>query len=337
MAAPRRARRRPPPAPCAPVSFIVLRCQACGSPLGAQPGNLLTVCGACGAAYPARELEAVPVHIVPSAPEAAVREAVRARMAGDRQMKKVAIEITEASGVYVPLYVSGVTVRGRWRGYQLRKRKKGSVKIWKDGALDFAGDFPVLARQHAHAFGLSALGRVLPDLSPVPMEEVCWADAPLPVLSVERTQAQADASIRDDLLDRLGDGIRRRNRLKAITEFEADVAIEDRLLLLLPLWTVTYRYRGGSLKVAVSGAGPTVLAAMEPVFLGQRLLRLALGVAAVAGAGAAFYVGAVVLGQMQNNLLGFLVLMGGAIGACSLAAWKTATKLVQSVQVEGGP
>ena len=302
----------------------------------AQPDNLLTVCAYCGTLYPTTELSDIPVHIVPSVEESAVREAVIKRMAQDAQMKGVSIDITDATGVYVPLFISQASVEGRWKGYRTERRNKQTVKIWEDGDIDHCGDYPVLARKHAYEFGLQGIGRVVFDASPIPMSEMTWESAALPVLSVDMSNEQVDAAVEDDLIDQLGVAIKGRNRLDAITEFEADVTIHNRLLLLYPLWTVTYRYRGGSYKVAVCGGGPTVLSAMEPVFFGQRLFRLGLGIAAVGGSGALFFAAIVLLPVLagDDESAGALLAFGAGILACAWAAFSTAKRLVASVNVE---
>ena len=124
------------------------------------------------------------------------------------------------------------------------------------------------------------------------------------------------------------------DRLNAITEFDADVAVQDRLLLLYPLWTVTYRFRGGSYRVAVGGGAPTVLAAMEPMFFRQRLFRLAMGIGAVGSAGVLWYVGCILLPALDDDSAGILAVFGAGILACAWTAWATARKLVASVNIE---
>ncbi|MFT5684266.1 MAG: hypothetical protein ACI8RZ_005207 [Myxococcota bacterium] len=317
------------------MSFVVLRCRNCGSGIEAQPDNLLTVCSHCGTLYPATELAGIPVHIVPSIDEAAIRTAVIERMAADKQMKNVRINIESASGVYVPMFVSRATVTGQWRGYRNEKRNKTTVKVWGDGPLNSTGDFPVLARKHAHEFGLAGLGRVVLDAKPVPIGSVEWEDSALPVLSVDMTAPQVDAAVEDNLIDLLGERIKADNRLTAITEFDSDVAIESRLLLLYPLWTVTYQYRGGSYRVGVGGGHGVVLSAMEPMFYTQRIMRLFIGIGAVGASGGLFYVGCLLLPLMANDD-GFAVILaiGAAVLACSWAAIATAGRLVASVNIE---
>ncbi len=276
------------------------------------------------------------MHIVPTIDEAAVRRAVIDRMAEDAQMKNVHIDIAAASGVYVPLFISRAVVQGRWKGYRNERRNKTTVKIWKDGTLNSTGDFPVLARKHAHEFGLSGLGRVVLDAAPVPIASMVWERAALPVLSVDMTGPQVDAAVEDNLIDLIGARVKAGDRLTAITEFDTTVDLQSRLLLLYPLWTVTYRYRGGSYRVAVEGGRGLVLSAMEPMLYSQRIMRLIIGIAAVAASGGLFYGGCLLLPLIASDDDGFgvIVIIGAAVLACAWAAFATAGRLVASVNVE---
>ena len=233
------------------------------------------------------------------------------------------------------MFVSRARVSGRWKGYRNERRNDQTVKIWKDGTIDSTGDFPVLARKHAHEFGLAGLGRVVLDAEPVPIGSVTWEDSALPVLSVDMTGEQVDDAVEDNLVDLLGVRVKDGDRLTAITEFDTDVVIESRLLLLYPLWMVTYRYRGGSYRVAVEGGRGVVLSAMEPMFYRQRILRLLTGIAAVGAAGGLFYIGCMLLPMMADDE-GRVVLfgIGAVILACVWAAFSTARRLVVSVNVE---
>lgn len=319
------------------MAFVVFSCRSCGSGIAVQPDNLLTICEHCGSIYPARELGDVPVHIAPSAPEQAVREAVTLRMQTDRQMKNVRIHLGEASGIYVPLFVQRVEVRGDWTGYRTEKRGKSSVRVDRSGRLDFEGDFPVFARQHAHEFGIAALGQVLGSLEPVPFRDVEWASVSMPVLSVDIDEHHADLIVEDSLGDQLGERIKADEKLDAFTAFSPVVTTHSRFILLVPLWTVTYTWRGGSYRVAVCGAGehPTVLAAMEPVFLARRMFHLIMGLGGVFGAGALGYLSWIILLAGDSDDAGKIAAaIGAGILGCIWLAWRTGGKLVASVNIE---
>ena len=83
------------------------------------------------------------------------------------------------------------------------------------------------------------------------------------------------------------------------------------------------------------GGAPTVLAAMEPVFFGRRLRHLALGAGGILGTGVLFAIGWMLLAHSDSDDAGqAVVAIIAGIGACFWVAWRTAKKLVASVQVE---
>ena len=318
------------------MSFVVVRCRSCGAPLPIQPDNLLMICAHCGHTYPTEELDGLPIHVVPTVSEAAVRDAVITRMANDRQMKRVRIHITSASGVFVPFFVGRAHVKGGWNGYKMIRSGNSRRRDYRYGNLEQEGDFPVLGRKHAQEFGLRTLGRVLFDVPSVPMSTLDWQSTALSVLSIDRTGEQVDAVVKDDLIDLLGVRIREENRLDAITAFDMDVAVRDRFLLLVPLWTVTYRYRGGSYRVAVNGGSGTVIAATEPTFFLRRIWSLLLGLGGIGGAGTLVFIGVLALPFLsgEEDTLGFAGVLGACVLACMAVAWRTGRAFVASVQVE---
>jgi hypothetical protein len=321
------------------MSFMTFNCRTCGAGIDVQPDNLLTVCEYCGSIYPAKDIGDVPVHIVPSRPRDEITAAVKKRMESDRQMRGVPYTIESVEGVYVPLYVNYVHVTGYWQGYRKEKKNKKTVKVFKSGRMDQQGDFPVPARKHAHEFGLSRIGSAIFEQKPVPFRDLEWKSAALPVLSVDMDENETDAMIRDNLLDLIAERIRKQHRLDAVTEFTASTRVENRFILLYPLWTVIYLCRGGSYRLAVEGGEPSVVAAMEPVFLHQRARRFLIALAMTIAIGLIWYVAWWFLFEVEHDEdsdvggLGLLA-AAGMVGAF-LLAWRMVRKMVASVNVEG--
>jgi len=320
------------------MSFVTYSCRTCGAGMEVQPDNLLTICEYCGDVHPAKDIGDVPVHIVPSKSRDEVIEAVNQRMAADRDMRGVRYKVIKADGVYVPIYVSHAHVRGQWGGYKKEKRNKSTVKVPKSGGIDQRGDFPTPARRHAHEFGLAQLGRMLFKCQPVPFRSVEWKNIALPVLAVDMNEAESDALLEDNLIDLIGTRIRADHSLDAITQFNVARSVENRFILLVPLWTVVYLYKGGSYRVAVEGSKPEVLAAMEPVFLGQRIWRFLVTLTLTVVTGITWYFTWWFLFVVDHDSdeVGKLGLVGVAIILAAMAgAWKAAGKMVASVNVEG--
>lgn len=322
------------------MGFVTFVCKGCGAGVGVQPDSLLTLCESCGTLYPSKNLGDVPVHIVPSVNENKIRSAVNRRMASDRQMKGIRIRIKKLQGQYVPLYIQRVTAEGSWSGYRYEKQGDNRVKVRKNGSFSRDTDYPIFARQHAHEFGMAELGLVLEKSDPISFSEIDWQSTKLPVLAVDIDDYHADQLVRDDIIDQQGMDIKSRHRLKAIDEFDANVTIHDRSILMLPLWTVIYEYRRGNYRVAVyGGENPVVLSAMEPVFMARRVWHLMIGLAAIVGVGVVGYLG--VLGLMfvdSDSAEGVIGACGAGILFCMWLAWRTARSMTASINIESmGP
>jgi len=318
------------------MTFLSHPCRNCGANLDVQPDNLLTICPFCGDVHPARDISDVPVHIVPSRTEQEVLEALHQRMAADKDMRGRQYTVQSAKGVYVPLYVNYVRVNGSWQGYETKRSNNSTTKVHKSGQIDHGGDFPVVARKHAYELGLAQLGPVVTSCQPTPFRTVDWKNASLPVLAVDIDETEVDAIVADDLIDLLGKRIRNANSLDAITHFDAVPQVTSRFILLYPLWTVIYLYEGGSYRVALEGGTPSVMVAMEPVFRGQRVKRFLATLGFTALAGVVWYIAWWVLLAADGDDAGEAVLaLFVALAGCVLMAWRSAGKMLASVNVEG--
>jgi len=318
------------------MTFVTHPCRNCGANLDVQPDNLLTICPYCGDAHPARDISDIPVHIVSSRSQQEVVAALHARMAADKDMRGQQYTVQSAEGIYVPLYINYVRVHGAWQGYEMERRNNSTVKVPKSGHINHGGDFPVVARKHANAFGLAQLGPLICRCQPTPFSTVDWQNASLPVLAVDIDETEVDAMVADDLIDLFGEQIRTANNLDAITHFDAVPQVTSRFILLYPLWTVIYLHQGGSYRVALEGAGPSVLVAMEPVFRGQRIMRFLAAVAFTAAAGGVWYFAWWILlaADGDDGAKAGLALFA-LVAGCVLMAWRMAGKMLASVNVEG--
>lgn len=316
------------------MSFVVFSCRNCGAGVEAPPDNLLLVCSYCGDRYPSKEMGDMPVSLIPTVRKEQIIEAVHKRMAADAQMKGKEIHINTAEGVYIPIFITKTGLRGFWKGYKKVKSGKTTRKVWNEGTIDSTGDFPIVGRKHAYEFGMTSIGQVLFDQKSVAFEDVDWSTVRLPVLSVDIDESNVNIAIQDDALDFLSAQLCATKNISTITEFDIDVDMHDRCLVMFPFWTVTYQYQGGSYRVAVSGGDMQVLAAMEPIFLASRIWIWCKGVGGILGAGIVcefmLWLGS---SDSDNKLQGILVLLFG-IAYCAYIAWGTAAHITKSIQVE---
>jgi len=316
------------------MSFAVFSCRNCGAGVESPPDNYLVICSYCGDTYPSKELSDLSIAIIPSPSKKEVIKSVHARMAADPQMKGVKINITELEGVYVPIFITRTKLSGDWKGYKKEKQGKSTVKKHFNGELAYDGDFPVLARKNAYEFGMTSIGQILFKQKPVSISEIDWEEVGLSVLAVDIDEEFVDIQIKDDLVNTVGENISSSYNLTAFTAFSASVELVNRGIVLFPFWNVMYKYKGGSYRVAVGGADPEVIAAMEPVFLANRLWNLTLGFAAIVGSGLVILIGIPILLATEDDAFQVLVAIVLAIGFCATMAWKTAPKLIASIRVE---
>ena len=181
---------------------------------------------------------------------------------------------------------------------------------------------------------MSSIGHTLFDQIPSSFDDIDWQVVGLPVLAVDIEESVVDLIIKDDLIDNIGVNITKSKRLTAITNFEADIKLHNRCIVLFPFWTVIYRYQGGRYRVAVSGADCTVLAAMEPVFMNSRVWNWCKGVGAIIGAGLLCDIAVPLIYSDSDDIGEVLVAIFAGICFCAYVAWTTAARMTASIQVE---
>ena len=316
------------------MSFAVFHCRNCGAGVESPPDNLLVVCTHCGDCYPSKELENLPISIIPSPSAAEVRRSVQKRMALDSDMRGRHIDIYQLEGVYVPIFITRTSMEGVWKGYKEEKKGKSTVKKRFSETLLYDCDFPVLARKNAHEFGLTAIGQVLFMDEAKRFSEVEWENNQLPILAVDIDDEYVDLQIKDDMVNIIGESIKKQYKLKAFTVFDASVALHDRGIVFFPFWTVMYKYKGGSYRVAVGGSKAKVIAVMEPVFLSNRLWTWSLGFGAILASGFVVFVGVGLIMNTEDSQIEFLIGIVALVGFCARMAWKTAPNLIASIRVE---
>ena len=225
-------------------------------------------------------------------------------------------------------------MEGNWKGYKEKKSGNKVVKKSFSEDLLYDCDFPVLARKNAHEFGMKAVGQVLFMDEAKDLSDIDWKSNRLPLLAVDIDDDYVDMKIKDDMINLIGDKIRKQYDLKAFTVFDASVSLLDRGIVFFPFWSVMYRYKRGSYRVAVGGSKAKVIAAMEPVFATNRLWTWFFGLGAILATGFVVFAGIGLIMNTEDNQLEFLVAMIGLMALCARAAWKTAPDLIASIRVE---
>lgn len=318
------------------MQFLSLKCLECAGPLQSTPDSLINICQYCGKVYQSKDIGQLPLFVAPSLNEPSIMNAFHQRMASDSDMRGKKVEVAEIRGQYVPFYIINVTAQGFWRGYRTERRGKTTVKVNLSGSINFTSDYPILARKYAYEFGLPYLPKHIFTNPPTTFDKIDWSKASLPVLSVEYNANEAEEHVRDEFLDELAEKIKASERVEAFTSFEANVMVRNFRIILYPLWNLTYRYMGGSYRVAIEGVKGTTISAMEPVFFKHRLgyFLLSLGAGLLSGI-VAWIAQLFVMNANDDESSGKVVIFAIIIIiALIVFAFKYARKIVSSVRVE---
>ena len=317
------------------MSFLSIKCKNCGAPMEVSPDSLLNICKYCGTIYPANTIKDIPVYITPSLSKNEIINSFNRRMQKDRDMKHKVYEIVEVKGTYVPLYITNVTAKGQWKGYKWEGSGKNRRRVWKSGNIDINGDFPTVARKYAYEFGLPYIGDHLYNVEMKNFDEVDWKAISLPVMSIDIAEDEAEYMIKDDFVDEIGEGIKRKYSLDAFTNFECHTTIHGRFILLFPLWTVIYKYKGGSYRVALEGYKGEVILAMEPMFAKNRIANFIGAFSLGLLSGVIWKIGIMFADNSRN---GGKILIGAIIGVIVIIgfAFKLSRKMLRSVRIERG-
>ena len=261
----------------------VYRCARCGAPLPVTPETIVSICEYCGYPNPIQGVVSEDdVYVLPAiSQDSALREFWRI-VKSDFDLRRLAreIDVFNVRGVYVPVWLGEVRVRGKISYYR-RKVEDDKVKyVFYVDEVDDVMIVPLVARRQVAAIGVSeALNSLSKDvidrsvkLKDVPVGE--WETIRLDVLNTEFDKRAASLRIREDAIDILRGKYRR--KADGIDAMVVEASEPRGLkLLLLPIWQVYYRCRGSIYQVFLAGWSGYVLVKTEPVTPFRRALYVA--------------------------------------------------------------
>ncbi|MEM2940953.1 MAG: hypothetical protein QW304_05330 [Thermoproteota archaeon] len=269
----------------------VFKCSNCGGPLNYTPETIACVCEYCGTVNWFSEGR-FDIFIMPTRTRDEVVNAFWNRMRNDPDMSKAygEMELVEVQGFYVPILLGDVSARGEWIGFRRVTEKRGKSYVTRTvterGSFNTSLRLAVEARREAAEYGLQELINQAKSVNdPQPLASVDWKKIGLQVLNSELLPEEAEDELRDRVEDDLRENIRSSKGLDGFYYYSCESKVNSFWILLAPLWSLVYKYRGGMYRVSVSGYNLQFLRVSEPVFMSQRILYL-LGsiLAVVAGA-----------------------------------------------------
>lgn len=315
------------------------KCERCGAPLEVSPETIVAICPYCG--FPnhiSGNLKTESIYVVPSLDKNAIAQAFWGRVEKDFDLRRIKddLQIVGIKGHYAP-YWSGVvhvqgTVRYMRREEECHTDSKGNTHchtVERHYTERVNEDMRLLgsARRQIKSFGVEDLithfsktwpeGKRLLDL-----DEDAWSKIKLEILNTEMDERQARLIMREDAVDIV------RNRFLAksdrIERFDihADEP-KDVKLLLLPMWTVYYRYGNSIFQAVFAGWDGKGVATTEPMNVFRQAEYLA-------GAGAGMLIasfGAAAFGS--SPVFAVLALIGGAA-----ISWFAGSKVLEGQRVE---
>ncbi len=259
----------------------VFKCSNCGGPLNYTPETIVCVCEYCGTVnwFSAGRFE---IFILPTRSRDEVVNAFWSRMKRDPDMSKVygEIELMEVQGFYIPVLLGDVSARGGWVGFKRITEKRGKSYVTRTvterGSFDTQQRLAVEARREAAEYGLQELISQAKSASdPQPLAAIEWKKVGLPVLNAEVLSEEAVDELKDMAEDELRESIRSSKGLDGFYFYSCETNVNGFWILLVPLWSLVYKYKGGMYRVSVSGYNLQSLRISEPVFLSQRIIYLA--------------------------------------------------------------
>ncbi|WP_048149142.1 membrane protein [Palaeococcus ferrophilus] len=318
---------------------VGFKCERCGAPLEVSPETIIAICPYCG--FPnhiSGSMETEKVYIVPTLDKNAVAKAFWDRVERDfdlRRMKEK-LDIVDIEGHYAPYWVGTVHVEGIVE-YTVREEEchtdsKGNThchtveRHYRDRVnenLDLIGS----ARRQVKSLGVEDLIRHYSKTKPrgkklLELDEDEWGRIKLEILNTEMDEAQAKSIMHEDAIDVIRD--RYSSKADRIDRFDvrADEP-QNAHLVLLPMWTVYYKFENSIFHVVFAGWDGKDVMATEPMAAWRRAQYLAgtlLGIL-VGGAGVAYTAGSgwvlpafsILIGTGISAYFGRLVLEGQRI------------------------
>lgn len=322
-----------------PMEALAFKCERCGAPLEVSPETIVAVCPYCG--FPnhvSGNIKTDEIHIIPSLDKNAIAQAFWKNVESDFDLKRIKdeIEIVGIEGHYAP-YWSGLvhvygTVRYMRREEECHTDSKGNTRCRTverhytervDENMRLLGS----ARRQVKSFGVDDLithysktwpkGKRLLDL-----EEGEWERIKLEILNTEMDERQAKLIMREDAIDVIRNRFLAKSDRIELFDIHADEP-ENVRLILLPMWTVYYRYGNSIFQTVFAGWDGKRVAATEPMNVlrqAQYLAGAGVGMA-IASFGAAFFSG--------SPVFAILAIVGG-----SAVSWLAGSKVLEGQRIE---
>ncbi|ASJ12412.1 hypothetical protein [Thermococcus thioreducens] len=322
------------------MEAVGFKCERCGAPLGVSPETIVSICPYCG--FPnhiSGNLRTENIYIVPTKDKNAIAKGFWKRVERDFDLKRMKeeIEIVDIEGHYAPYWVGSVHVEGDVE-YMVREEEchtdsEGETHChtverhyhdYVDEVLSLIGS----ARRQIKSFGVDDIivhySRARPKgMKLLELDEDQWGKIKLEILNTEIDETQAKVIMREDAIDVIRDRYSAKADRIERFDIQADEP-ESVRLILLPMWTVYYRFENSIFYTVFAGWDGKDVLSTEPMptwrraqYLAGTVLGTLVGALGVAYGGAngsaVISLIAILLGAGVSGYFGSLVLEGQRI------------------------
>ncbi|MHA2118434.1 MAG: hypothetical protein ACW98J_05910 [Candidatus Thorarchaeota archaeon] len=248
-------------------SLVQYRCEVCNAPYPLGADDVISTCPYCGHTFVVDGGE-IKTHLLLSnkLEKEGVEEVVTdwIRFAASKSVGKGVtkdIELGEPGLQWIPMF----RVKASTQTYHFGADQEGSGKnkrwVKVEGRDSAKITEWVLARRYAATFGIQEFIESLEDKESKNFDINLTSKAQ--VLNAEI--ADTDASVRAKHLKSERDRAELNEKMEKLFDYRLDMETDDCSYVHVPYWMIRYEYRGGTFRVAVSGASGKVVLGELPV------------------------------------------------------------------------
>lgn len=270
-------------------------CDRCGAPLKVTPESVVVVCEYCGKPHLVAGLvDLNKIFVLPTYPREYIVKAFWTAIERDFDLQSIKSEISVRSidGVYIPVWVGKIYLKGYVSYYyyvtEYKKRDKRVEtrrrRVYRTVTIDETYTVPVVARRQYFRLGAEEAAKEVVSsnsaeyakkLLDLDLEK--WNKMKLEVLNTELDEKMVSLEMKDSALDHLRSYYRSKGTIDCFNVAASEP--QDLKLYLVPVWRICYEYRESLYSAFFTGWNLRLLVKTEPV---TALRRIAYALGALA-------------------------------------------------------
>ncbi|NHJ13690.1 MAG: hypothetical protein EAX95_08435 [Candidatus Thorarchaeota archaeon] len=257
------------------LDIIQYRCKTCNAPFPLGADDVISTCPYCGYTFEVDSGEIREHHMIPNKLEeigatkvalnwlkVAGGKAVGARFIKDIEMGKPALQ-------WIPAF--RVEASCETYHFGAKEERDGNQKTWHriEGSSHDDEIEWVLARRYAAAFGIAEFMDSLQDAATEKFKIKGTGDAP--VLNAELDEVDAPSRAKQQKAKR--DRSELKTKMTKLLDYRLNLESKNVTYVHAPYWLLRYDHRGGTFRIAISGATGQVVLGELPVTKRYRIKK----------------------------------------------------------------